>query len=166
VIAVEIRDPPPLEHGLPGRAANPVAPRILVAEDDDEMRLLLVWSLRWEGYDVVQCRDGMELLDTLSKAIVEGEAERLALVISDIRMPGITGLEILRGLQLSKKFPPMVLITAFGDDETHAEADRLGAAALFDKPFAIEELLGKIREILRDSGENGGGGGDRGSIPA
>jgi len=137
-----------------------------VAEDDDEMRVLLTWSLRWEGYDVVQCRDGMQLLDALSESIVEGDADRLALVISDIRMPGISGLEILRGLQLSNKFPPMVLITAFGDEETHAEADRLGAAAMFDKPFAIEALMVKVREILNEPRDNGEGGRDRGPIPA
>jgi DNA-binding response OmpR family regulator len=161
-----IRNAPQRTHLPDNGAGDPSPPRILVAEDDDEMRLLLAWSLRWEGYDVVQCQDGMQLLDALSTSIVEGETERLALVISDIRMPGISGLEILRGLQLSNKFPPMVLITAFGDEETHAEADRLGAAAMFDKPFAIEALMVKVREILKDARENGGEGGDPGSIPA
>lgn len=161
-----IRNAPRRTHLPNGGVGDPAPPRILVAEDDDEMRVLLAWSLRWEGYDVVQCRNGMQLLDALSTSIVEGEAERLALVISDIRMPGISGLEILRGLQLSNKFPPMVLITAFGDEETHAEADRLGAAAMFDKPFAIEALMVKVREILKASEEIGGDGCDQGPVPA
>jgi DNA-binding response OmpR family regulator len=63
-------------------------------------------------------------------------------------MPGVTGLEVLEGTREYKEFPPMILITAFGDEETHDQARRLGAAAIFDKPFDIDELLAKVREIL------------------
>jgi DNA-binding NtrC family response regulator len=49
-------------------------------------------------------------------------------------------------------FPPTILITAFGDDETHAEAERYRVAAFFDKPFDIEDLLVKVREIVPPRG--------------
>jgi DNA-binding response OmpR family regulator len=124
--------------------------RILLAEDDEQMRLLLAWSLKSEGFEVIHCEDGMELLDALSRTIADGEADRLALIISDIRMPGISGLDLLRGLRHSEAFPPMILITAFGDEETHAEAERLGAAAMFDKPFEIRHLVARVHEILDD----------------
>ena len=73
------------------------------------------------------------------------------MIISDIRMPGLTGIEILEGLHTLESFPPMILITAFSDEETHAKAHRLEAAAIFDKPFDIEDLLAKVREILHPS---------------
>lgn len=130
------------------------------------MRILLTWSLRWEGYEVVECRNGTDLLDALSGATAEDEADGVALVISDIRMPGISGLDVLRSLRLSESFPPVVLITAFGDEETHAEADRLGAIALFDKPFDIEDLVAKVHEILNDRKQTAGKGRDEDSTPA
>ena len=124
---------------------------ILLAEDDEEMRKLLALMLRKEGYRVTECVDGVSLLDMLSSFFLPGEEhENFSLIISDIRMPGITGLEILTGANEIDNFPPMILITAFGDKETHRQAERLGAAALFDKPFDIQEMLKKVASILKD----------------
>ena len=63
-------------------------------------------------------------------------------------MPGFTGLEILKVMYQYENCPPTILITAFGDEEIHAEAIRLGAAAMFDKPFEIDDLLANIHEIV------------------
>jgi DNA-binding response OmpR family regulator len=123
----------------------------LLAEDDDELRKLLTWSLHREGLKVTECADGMLLLNHLDGYLFSGETNDFDLIISDIRMPGITGIEILEGLHTLENFPPMILITAFGDEETHTHAHRLGAAAIFDKPFDIEDLLAKVREILQPS---------------
>jgi DNA-binding NtrC family response regulator len=73
------------------------------------------------------------------------------LVISDIRMPGLSGLEILEGLSKREDFPPFVLITAFGDAATHAAAEQNGALALFDKPFDIDDLVEKVRKIFNET---------------
>ena len=62
-------------------------------------------------------------------------------------MPGLTGLEILEDLHDDKGFPPMILITAFGNKEIHDRAKAAGAAAVLDKPFGIEALLAKLHEI-------------------
>jgi DNA-binding response OmpR family regulator len=126
--------------------------RILLGEDDAEMRSVLAEALRRSGYTVVECPDGMSVLSRLSSVLVSPEVaardpERFDLIISDIRMPGVTGISILEGVQLFDRFPPMILITAFGDEETHAEARRLGAAAVFDKPFDVDELVEKVREL-------------------
>jgi len=125
---------------------------ILLAEDDEEMRRLLTLMLRKEGYQVTECPDGISLLDQLSSLFLHEENQRnFDLIISDIRMPGVTGMEILMGASEDKNFPPMILITAFGDKETHIQAERLGVAALFDKPFDIDDMLNKVREILVSS---------------
>jgi DNA-binding response OmpR family regulator len=122
---------------------------ILLAEDDEEMRKLLALMLRKEGYRVCECMDGLSLLDMLSPYFLPGqEHEDVDLIISDIRMPGVTGLEILMGANELDDFPPIILITAFGDKEIHVQAKRLGAAALFDKPFDLDELMKKVAEIL------------------
>lgn len=123
-------------------------PRILVAEDDPEMRRLLVWNLRKEGFETVECSDGWELLDHLGNPVLEGEPDDYDLIVSDIRMPGVTGLEILDGIHQTEWFVPMILITAFGSDEVHREAEELGAAGMFDKPFDIQDLIERIREVL------------------
>ncbi len=125
---------------------------ILLAEDDEEMRKLLALLLRKEGYRVTECTDGLSLLDMLSSFFLPGEEhEHFNLIISDIRMPGITGMEIMMGANEIDNFPPIILITAFGDKETHMQAKRLGASALFDKPFDIDEMLKKVASILLDS---------------
>jgi two-component system response regulator (stage 0 sporulation protein F) len=125
---------------------------ILLAEDDEEMRSLLALMLRKEGYRVTECPDGLSLLDTLSSFFLPSEEHKIFdLIISDIRMPGVTGMEILMGANELDNFPPIILITAFGDKETHIQAERLGAAALFDKPFDIDDMLKKVRAILLPS---------------
>jgi len=123
-------------------------PRILVAEDDPEMRRLLAWNLRKEGFDILECSDGWELLDHLGNPVLSGEPDDFDLIVSDIRMPGVTGLEILEGIHEAEWFVPMILITAFGSDQVHQHADEMGAAGIFDKPFDVEELIKRIREVL------------------
>jgi CheY-like chemotaxis protein len=123
-------------------------PRILVAEDDPEMRRLLVWNLRKEGFETVECSDGWELLDHLGNPVLSGDPDDFDLVVSDIRMPGVTGIEILEGIHETEWFVPMILITAFGSDQVHQQAEELGAAGMFDKPFEISDLISRIREVL------------------
>ena len=126
--------------------------RVLLAEDDDEMRALLAMALRKSGYEVVECSDGIGMLLQLGAFLLpdEFEKEPVDLIISDIRMPGVSGLEVLEGKPTNRDFPPMVLITAFGDAQTHALANKLGAAAIFDKPFDVDLLLHKVKSILSE----------------
>ncbi len=124
------------------------AMRILLAEDDYDMRTLLAESLRGAGYDVVECPNGWSLLENLGNYVLPGSQHKeVDLVISDIRMPGVTGLEILEGLQQLKDCPPVILITAFGDRVTHDQAEKYGVAAMFDKPFDMDQFLTKVRDI-------------------
>ena len=127
-------------------------PRVLLGEDDAEMRVAC-GSTASEGYRVVECADGPSVLNKLSSLLMSPDVtaqdvEPFDLIISDIRMPGITGLTILDGVRLFDGFPPMILITAFGDDEVHAEARRKGVAAMFDKPFDVDELMRKVEELV------------------
>jgi CheY-like chemotaxis protein len=123
-------------------------PRILVAEDDAQMRRLVVEMLRGEGYTVTEATDGGRLLVELSRAIVYGEgAEELDLIVSDVRMPICTGLQILEQLRTSEWVTPVILMTAFGDSETRARARALDAL-LMDKPFFLGDMRAAVARIL------------------
>jgi CheY-like chemotaxis protein len=105
-------------------------------------------ALTKDGYEVVEARDGSEVLDLLAATADEADGPPLDLIVSDVRMPGWSGLEVLAGLSRDPAAPPMVLVTAFGDDQLHAEARRLGARAAMDKPFDMDELRAVVESIL------------------
>jgi DNA-binding response OmpR family regulator len=124
-------------------------PTVLLIEDDTEMRRMLAWALRRDGYLVIEAADGDDALEWLGLGILDGEPSHLpALIVSDIRLPYFTGLDILEGVSISPRRIPVILITGFGDPETHARARELGAACVLDKPFPIEALRGAVRAAL------------------
>jgi two-component system, response regulator, stage 0 sporulation protein F len=131
------RSAPPI---LPTLEEAPIRARVLVAEDDAEMRAMLTTVLRREGYLVHEAADGTAL-DRFIRGVARGEELDPDLIITDIRMPGLSGLEVLQGLRQGDWATPVVMITAFGDEATHAEAHRLGATAVLDKPFELDEFL-------------------------
>lgn len=127
-------------------------PTILLVEDDFEMRRIVATALQREGFSVVEARDGDEALEWLGPGVLDGAPDRLpALVISDIRMPHFSGLEILQAVQVLRRKVPVILVTAFGDPETHALARELGAHRVLDKPFEIADLLAAVRGLLGSS---------------
>ena len=125
-------------------------PMVLLVEDDPDMREMLAGVLRAEGYGVVEAADGDEALDWLGDGVLEGEPSRLpAVIVSDICLPYFSGLDILEGVQLAPRRPPVILITGFGDAETHARARELGAVCVLDKPFAMQDLRSAMTAALR-----------------
>jgi len=97
----------------PPRADGAKLPRVIVAEDDPDLRAVIVTALRGMGYEPVEARSGAELLDQLSDALLSGDPSRGPdLVISDVRMPGLTGLGILTGLRQASWSRPFILMTA------------------------------------------------------
>ena len=132
----------------PARSRTDGRPRVLIAEDNDEMRQLLAKVLRANGYAAVECRDGADLTARLEVFVGRRADSDFDAIISDIFMPGPTGLEILEALHDRTGLPPVILITAFGDKGIHARAEKAGAAAVLDKPFMIEDFLAKLHEIV------------------
>ncbi len=123
------------------------APRILLADDEPEMRDMLAFILRRAGYAVETLADGINLLHRLDE-LQDEEDPGCDLLISDIRMPGVTGMEVLEYLQGRDQLPPILLMTAFGDERTHRLAKRFGAVAVVDKPFDLVTLVEKIKELV------------------
>ena len=120
--------------------------RVVVADDDPEMRSLIAAALRKDGHEVTEFTDGMRLLVHVI-AREDQPARAFDLVISDLRMPVSSGLQILRGLRHSGWRLPFILCTAFGDESTRNEAEKLGAL-FFDKPFDLDDLRMAVRGIL------------------
>jgi DNA-binding response OmpR family regulator len=121
---------------------------LVLADDDQDLRETLALAMRREGYDVVELEDGSQLLTYLaSHMLSDGERSSVDLVISDVRMPRWSGLDVLAGVQWGRHPPAFILMTAFADAQTRAEALRLGAAALVVKPFTLDQMRTLAREV-------------------
>jgi two-component system, NtrC family, response regulator PilR len=116
-----------------------VTARVLVADDERSIRELLAIVLKREGYDVIVAENGQAALDVLAKGAVD-------LVISDIKMPDMSGVEVLRAAKAADASLPAIMMTAFASTETAVEAMRLGACDYLIKPFDVDELKLKVRE--------------------
>lgn len=139
-----------MQHQLELMQVPARRPRVLVAEDEAEMRSLIARTLRKEQCDIVEARDGTQLIRLLlTHLLAPGEGrDPVDLIISDIRMPGANGLDVVSALRRQDTQTPVILITAFGDAETHLEAYRLGAVMLLNKPFDMEDLRLVVRSLV------------------
>jgi CheY-like chemotaxis protein len=121
--------------------------RVLLADDDRDTREAVAEALRSDGYEVIEAHNGWELLQHLA-AGEDSAPMPVNLVISDVRMPGKNGLEVLAGFRWATGgSTPFIVITGFGDSQTHAEARRLGASAVLAKPFELDQL----RTVMLDA---------------
>jgi two-component system response regulator (stage 0 sporulation protein F) len=124
-------------------------PRLLLAEDDDGLRPLLAERFRAEGFEVIEAEDGSAVVECLAQSIIKGDDERsFDLIVSDIRLPGLNALDVLRGARRALEATPVILITAFGDQRTRDRALLLGASAVFDKPLDVDDLIDAACRLL------------------
>ncbi|HEX2675467.1 MAG TPA: response regulator, partial [Polyangiales bacterium] len=105
--------------------------------------------LKTDGYDVVAVPDGRALLEHLGAAILlEHRDAPPDVIVTDIRMPGLTGMQILESVRSRGWNTPVVLISAFADDATRRKADALGATAFLGKPIDMGELQSVISRAV------------------
>ncbi|HEY6476625.1 MAG TPA: response regulator [Polyangia bacterium] len=102
--------------------------RILFAEAQPDLRRLLGAALRRDGHEVVEARDGAELLEALASTLIEPIASPFDLVVCEQRLPGMPGITVLAGLRSRQRTTPFVLVT--DDPAIGRRAGRLGAAVL------------------------------------
>ncbi len=115
--------------------------RILVVDDEESIREFFEIMLKREGYEVITASNGREGLERL-------KSHQVDLVISDIQMPEVSGMEFLAKVKELDSEMVMIMITAFGSTETAVEAMKLGAYDYVQKPFKIEEVKIIIRQAL------------------
>lgn len=119
--------------------------RLLVVDDDPAMCDLLREELEDEGFTVDVARGGRAALSRLARGDID-------VVVSDVKMPDLDGLDLLREIQAQNPRPQVITITAFGSIDTAIRAVKLGAFDYITKPFALPELLGTIDKALLERG--------------
>ena len=116
--------------------------RILIAEDEPDLQKVLMNRLKAENYSVDACGNGNDALDYISIASYD-------LIVLDIMMPGISGLEVLKHIRSEGNHTPVLLLTAKDTVEDRVKGLDLGADDYLIKPFAFDELLARIRVLMR-----------------
>lgn len=127
-----------------GRGVSEACPRVLVVEDDGEMRGLLCEVLRAHGYESQGAPDD-------AQALLRLRALRFDAAVLDKNLLGLSGLEILPGIRCLYPDVPVILVTAFGDAATEGRARERGATAFLPKPFRMADLLKLIDRHLMPS---------------
>lgn len=115
---------------------------ILVVEDEEKIARLLELELKYEGYNVKKAGDGIEALEAY-------RSKEWDLILLDVMLPGISGIELLRRIRVNDYDTPVILLTAKNSVEDKVSGLDLGANDYITKPFQIEELLARIRATLR-----------------
>jgi DNA-binding response OmpR family regulator len=126
------------------------APRILLADDEQAIQTLLSYPLQKDGYEVVRASDGREALARFSE-------QPFDLVVLDVMMPRLDGLEVCRRLR-SRSSVPIIMLTAKTEEIDKVLGLELGADDYITKPFSLREFRSRVRAALRRAGMSSGNG--------
>jgi DNA-binding response OmpR family regulator len=118
--------------------------RILLVDDEQAVQTLLTYPLRKEGYEVVGAMDGQEALDRFGE-------ERFDLVVLDIMLPKLDGIEVCRRLRTRSQVP-IIMLTAKGDEIDKVAGLEMGADDYITKPFSVTEFRSRVKAALRRGG--------------
>ena len=118
-----------------------MAEKILVVDDEPEVGAVIVDSLREAGYTPEIVDDSVAALSLISATTYD-------LIVSDVAMPGLTGLQLLALIKARRPSPEVILITAFSTADVAAEALEHGAFGYLEKPFDTAELLERVKQAL------------------
>ena len=129
------------ERRRPGEDASERTSRILVVDDEEVIRRLLTEVLAEEGYWVTTVSDGQQAIDLL-------ERERFNLIITDMVMPGVSGIEVLRAAQRIDPQCPVVVLTGYPSVDSVRRLVRLGASDYIAKPFNVDVLRVTVAKLL------------------
>jgi len=123
--------------------------RILLVDDEESILTLLAYPLRRDGYEVVVARDGRQALDLFA-------AQRFDLVVLDVMMPRLDGIEVCRRLR-SRSQVPIIMLTARDDEVDKVLGLEIGADDYITKPFSVREFASRVKAALRRTRMSGGG---------
>lgn len=126
--------------------SEPQRVRILLVEDDEGTADTFTWALRLEGFDVVSARSGREGLAAFRQAPFD-------LLLIDLRLPDMPGLDVVRNLRDSGANPPFIVISGYASVPSTVEVMHLGARTVFEKPLDVDDLLTAVRSIVGPGSE-------------
>jgi two-component system, OmpR family, response regulator MprA len=132
-------------HDTLDRRATGSAPRILVVDDEPAVRQALARALALERYEIALAADGEQALDLIAESSYEA-------ILLDIMMPGISGLEVCRRMRAGGIRTPVLMLTARDAIDDRVAGLDAGADDYLAKPFALRELMARVRALLRRSG--------------
>jgi two-component system OmpR family response regulator len=118
------------------------APRVLVVDDEPSITELVSTALRYEGFDVTVAANGREALDA-------AVAVRPELIVLDVMLPDLDGFEVIRRIRSDGSWTPVVFLTARDAPDDKVGGLKLGADDYVTKPFSLEELIERVRAVLR-----------------
>ena len=114
--------------------------KILIAEDEDITRKHLIYALKREGYEVVGTRNGRKALEQIDR-------EYFDVLITDVKMPEMSGIELLEKIRERYQNIEVLIITGFGSIDAAVEAMKKGAYEYITKPFNLDELVLKVKNL-------------------
>lgn len=123
-----------------------IGPKVLLVDDEENIRIMVRFNLEKSGYEVIEAGDGKEALRLVT-------AKHPEIVILDLMLPGIDGLEVCRSLKSNPQTAalPIIMLTAKSDEIDRVIGLELGADDYLTKPFSQRELLARIKAVLRRS---------------
>jgi CheY-like chemotaxis protein len=116
--------------------------RVLIADDEDSIRCVLSVLLRGTGFETVEATDGTEALRRARQGVAD-------VMLLDLMMPGLTGMQVLRELRGAGSQLPVVILTGSADGDTEDEAARHGVSSFLSKPFKPQEVVSAVWAALQ-----------------
>ena len=124
--------------------------RILLVEDEENYRVPLAFSLRRDGFDVVQAADGVEAVEAFESAAGPSGGGAIDLVLLDLMLPRLSGIEVCRRIRRTSTVP-VIMLTARDSEADTVVGLRIGADDYVTKPYSYRELLARVNAVLRRS---------------
>jgi DNA-binding response OmpR family regulator len=137
-----MQTPPPIDQ-----ESEPTV--VAVADDDDDFRAAVVAALRADGHATIEARDGEELVEMLERVRDGRPGLRPDVLITDVKMPKLSGLGVLEALRGARWNLAVLVVTALSDESIDTVARRLGAFGVLHKPFDSDDLLAAVRNAKR-----------------
>ncbi len=121
--------------------------KVLVAEDDPDIRMITCFTLRYGGFEVVEAADGQEAVEVARREVPD-------IILLDVRMPRMDGLTACRAIKAMPKLAhiPVIFLSALGQDQEVAKGKEAGAVAYILKPFEHAELIAQVKKIVAEHG--------------
>ncbi|WP_045211124.1 response regulator [Desulfonatronovibrio magnus] len=122
---------------------------ILIIDDESDFRFSMSLILKAQGFNIIEAGDGIEALEKLST--LQEQNKNVALIVTDLRMPGMGGIELLERLSRHNNEIKVLVITGYGDRETTNRIKKMGYSQILNKPFSAEVLINQVNYVLSEN---------------